>query len=139
MNYCRRILHALAAISDYPTRKSVQLESDELVGFFQALAQALDDLANSLVAGTEPRRLSDLSSSGAAGKHFAPGGSRSSDEAAENRAPAPAFYHLKNAVDLTLATREAISRLVESAVSRKEEFVTTDLQYTVWQVRSGES
>ena len=29
VNYCRRILHALAAISDYRTRKGVQLESED--------------------------------------------------------------------------------------------------------------
>jgi uncharacterized membrane protein YccC len=112
---CRRILHALAAISDYPTRKSIQLKSGELVELFQALAQALDDLANSLVARTEPRRLSDLSLLLEQLENIFPGGSRSSNEAAKNRAPGTSlFYHLKNAVNLTLATREGISRLVKS-------------------------
>jgi uncharacterized membrane protein YccC len=112
---CRRILHALAAISDYPTRKSIQLKSGALVELFQALAQALDDLANSLVARTEPRRLSDLSLLLEQLENIFPGGSRSSNEAAKNRAPGTSlFYHLKNAVNLTLATREGISRLVKS-------------------------
>ncbi len=48
VNYCRRILHALAAISDYPTREPIQLESDDLTRLINALAKALDDLAASL-------------------------------------------------------------------------------------------
>jgi uncharacterized membrane protein YccC len=123
VNNCRRILHALAAISDYPTRKSVQLESGELVEFFQALAQALDDLANSLVARSEPRRLSDLSLLLEQLEDILPGGSRSSDKAAENRATgASLFYHLKNAVNLTLATREIISRLLRSPSARTKNY-----------------
>jgi uncharacterized membrane protein YccC len=120
---CRRILHALAAISDYPTRKSVQLASGELVEFFQALAQALDDLANSLVARTEPRRLSDLSLLLEQLDNISPGSSKPSDEAAENRATgASLFYHLKNAVNLTLATREVISRLLKSPSAKTKNF-----------------
>jgi uncharacterized membrane protein YccC len=119
VNNCRGILHALAAISDYPTRRSVQLDADELIEFFQALARALDNLANSLVTRTEPRRLSDLSllleqientfpldSSDA---HKMP---ENSAEGANRAAAASLFYHLKNAVNLTLAMREVISRLL---------------------------
>jgi uncharacterized membrane protein YccC len=116
VNYCRRILHALAAISDYPTRQSVPFKSDELIGFFQALAQALDDLAHSLVTGTEPKRLSDLSALLEELENIMPAVSSDTQKASEttqNRvAGASLFYHLKNAVDLTLATRETISRLL---------------------------
>ena len=61
VNYCRRILHALAAISDYPTREPIQLESDDLTRLIEALAKALDDLAASLEKGTDPERLADSS------------------------------------------------------------------------------
>src|ERR1700719_4988889 len=69
VNYCRRILHALAAISDYPTREPIQLESDDLTRLIEALAKALDDLAASLKKGTDPGRLADSSENpGTAGK-----------------------------------------------------------------------
>jgi hypothetical protein len=55
------VTSVLAAISDYPTRESVRLESDDLTRLIDALAKALDDLAASLKSGTEPRRLADLS------------------------------------------------------------------------------
>jgi uncharacterized membrane protein YccC len=122
VNNCRRILHALAAVSDYPTRKSVQLEASELIEFFQALAQALDQLANSLVTRTKPRRLLDLSLLLEQLENSFPRGSsdaqkmpENSAEAAENNATgASLFYHLKNAVNLTLAMREVISRLLSA-------------------------
>jgi uncharacterized membrane protein YccC len=119
VNNCRRILHALAAVSDYPTRKSVQLKSDELIGFYQALAQALDDLATSLVTGTQPKRLSDLSIMMERLENMMPTGlsemPNASQSAQDAMTGASLFYHLKNAVDLTLATREVISRLLRSA------------------------
>jgi hypothetical protein len=56
-------------------------------------------------------------------ENISPGGSRSSDEAAENRATgASLFYHLKNAVNLTLATREVISRLLRSPSVKTKNF-----------------
>jgi uncharacterized membrane protein YccC len=128
VNFCRQILHALAAISDYLTRRSVPLESDELIGFFQALAEALDDLANSLVTGTEPRRLSDLSKllerleniQPAAVSSGARNASATSAGITQTGGAGPSFfYHLKHAVDLTLATRETISRLLISAKQRR--------------------
>ena len=51
----------LAAISDYPTREPIQLESDELTRLIEALAKGLDNLATSLEMGTDPGRLSDHS------------------------------------------------------------------------------
>jgi uncharacterized membrane protein YccC len=122
VNNCRRILHALAAISDYLTRKSVQLKSDEVIGFSQTLAQALEDLANSLVNETEPKQLSDLSALLEQLENLVPAAfdtqnaSKTSAETTQNSATgASLFYHLKNAVALTLATREMISRLLRSA------------------------
>jgi uncharacterized membrane protein YccC len=119
VNNCRRILHALAAISDYPTRKSIRLESDELIGFYQALAEALDELANSLVTGTEPKRLSDLSMLLEGLENLMPSVSSEMQNAAQGRPGSMTgtslFYHLKNAVDLTLATHEVIARLLRSA------------------------
>jgi uncharacterized membrane protein YccC len=117
-----RILHALAAISDYPTRKSVQFKSDELIGFYQALAQALDELAKSLVSGTEPKRLSDLSILLERLENMIPSVFSGMENASQSRQSsmtgASLFYHLKNAVDQTLATREVIARLLRSTVTR---------------------
>jgi uncharacterized membrane protein YccC len=123
VNNCRRILHALAAISDYPTRKSVQLDSGELARFFLALAQALDELANNLVAKTEPKRHSALAILLEQLENTVPGvsidGQKMSGtpdrEAQESATGATLFHHLKNAVYLTLATREVIARLIESS------------------------
>ncbi len=119
VNYSRRILHALAAISDYPTRKSIRFKSEELTGFFQALAQALDDLANSLVNQTEPKRLSKLSILLEQLENTFPAASGKIQKDSETSAGAEQasmtgaslFYHLKNAVELTLATREVVLRL----------------------------
>jgi len=124
VNYCRRILHALAALSDYPTRKSVQLRSNDVIRFFEALSKALDDLANSLVDRSEPRRLSDLAilleqldDNFSAASDAAQNLSESSARTTQNSVTgASLFYHLKNAVGLTLATREVISRLLTSPV-----------------------
>ena len=121
VNYCRRILHVLAAISDYPTRKSVRLKSDELAGFFEALAQAMNDLANSLATGTEPKRqsallelLEQLQSSLPASSDPRTMPETSFGTAQNGATDAALSYHLKNAVDLTLAAREVIWRLLRS-------------------------
>jgi uncharacterized membrane protein YccC len=120
VNYCRRILHALAAISDYPTRKSIQLELGQLGGLFQALAEALDRLAENLASRTEPHSLSELTMILEELEDTFPeasGDVQNESEALQGAALNPAtgaFYHLKNAVHLTLAVREVISRLVRS-------------------------
>ena len=120
VNNCRRILHALAAISDYPTRAAVRLKSDELIQFFQALAESLEDLANSLVNRTEPKRLSDLTALLDGLESLLPVRFNNREATAESLGEtrqesgtsASLFYHLKNAVDLTVALREVISRLL---------------------------
>jgi uncharacterized membrane protein YccC len=126
VNYCRRILHALAAISDYLTRQSVQLESEEMTGFFQALAQALEDLARSLVERTDPRRLAELPLLLEQLENAFPpasGDAQNQPEIFAGTSPnsvtrTSLFYHLKNAADLTVAAREVISRLLRSPAHR---------------------
>jgi hypothetical protein len=82
----------------------------------------LDDLANSLVVGTEPKRLSDLSILLERLENMMPSVFSEMQNATQSRQStmtgASLFYHLKNAVDLTLATRELISRLLRSTVLR---------------------
>jgi len=41
INYCRRILYALAAISEYLTRESIRLESDDLIKTYRRLGKSL--------------------------------------------------------------------------------------------------
>ncbi len=120
VNYCRRILHALAALSDYPTRAAVRLKSDELIQFFQALAESLEDLANSLVNRTEPKPLSNLTALLVGLESLLPSAVNNREATAESLGETrqesgistSLFYHLKNAVDLTVALREVISRLL---------------------------
>ena len=124
VNYCRRILHALAAISDYPTREPIQLESDDLTRLIDALAKALDDLAASLEKGTDPGRLADsseilerLEKDLQIARHdFQKVSDVPVGNPKSNEAEAWLFYHLKNVYNLTLAAREAVSRLIRSEV-----------------------
>ncbi|MBV9128772.1 MAG: FUSC family protein [Verrucomicrobia bacterium] len=124
VNFCRRILHVLAAISDYQTRESAQPDSKQLAGFLQALAQALDDLANSLVDGVDPKRLSDLPILLDQLEEIFMGTAKAQNPSAaatmdDSAIAGSLFYHLKNAVDLTLAIREAISRLAVKYTNQK--------------------
>ena len=120
VNNCRRILHALAAISDYPTREPLQFDSDALNRVVEALAQALDDLASSLELdqGTGRDRLPDLSElsqcleNAPLAAQIAVSESVSGPKNSE--ALAWLFNHLKNAVDLVLATSEVLARLLRS-------------------------
>jgi uncharacterized membrane protein YccC len=124
VNYCRRILHALAAISDYPTREPVQLESDDLTRLVEALAKGLDDLAASLEKGTDPGRLVDSSEIlervekdlQIARQDFQTVSDVPVGNPKNSEAEAWLFYHLKNVYNLTLAAREAVSRLIRSEV-----------------------
>jgi hypothetical protein len=122
VNYCRRILHALAAISDYPTREPIQLESDDLTRLIEALAKALDDLAASLEKGTVPGRLPDSSEIlerlekdlQIAPRDFQKVSDVPVGNPKNSETGAWLFYHLKNVYNLTLAAREAVSRLLSS-------------------------
>jgi uncharacterized membrane protein YccC len=121
INYCRRILHALAAISDYLTRGSVRLEDHLLIRLVDALAQALDSLATSLRKGTEPERLSGLSELCGWLKGALPALSLRQEETpnltvdnpGKNEAQAWLFYHLENVSNLALAVREVLVRLIQ--------------------------
>jgi uncharacterized membrane protein YccC len=122
VNYCRRILHALAAISDYPTREPIQLESDDLTRLIEALAKALDDLAASLEKGTVTGRLPDSSEIleriekdlQIAPHDFQKVSDVPVGNPKNSETGAWLFYHLKNVYNLTLAAREAVSRLLRS-------------------------
>jgi uncharacterized membrane protein YccC len=120
--YTRRILHGLAAISDYPTRVSIPVESKEASVIVDALAKAFQDLAVSLEKGEEPPRLQFISErvnqlevafraplrKGAAEPRIKVG------KETLNQTEEWLFYHLANVLRLTLATREAFARLVRS-------------------------
>ena len=120
--YCRRILHSLAAISDYPTREPVQLEpDDDLTRPGEGLAKALDELAASLETGTDPRRIS-IPSELLERRETAlpPAQSQAAltveDPKKNSEIIAWLSYHLRNVSDLMVAAREAVSRLVRSEV-----------------------
>lgn len=124
VNYCRQILHALAAISDYPAREPLQLQSGDLTKLLEALAKALDDLATSLEAGVTPGRLPDLSALTGHLEESVRVFPEAPDAAVALLVKGPKrsetgawlFYHLKNVSDLTLAAREVASRLLRAEV-----------------------
>jgi uncharacterized membrane protein YccC len=121
VTYCRGIMYALAAISDYPTRKSGQFESAAVAGLILALAQSWDELANSLVAGVEPKKLPDLAH--LLEQYELAVSPRSTDDSptadlATGDPAAPSLslhYHVRNSVNLTLRAREVIVRLLRAA------------------------
>jgi uncharacterized membrane protein YccC len=123
VNYCRRILHMLAALSDYPSRHSARLGVRSLGELIAALAKAMDDLGTSLEKGTDPRSMSELVElSDQLEKALEFGslearsiGSRGSKTDLADKTEEWLFYHLKTVSHLTLSTREAVSRLVLSA------------------------
>jgi uncharacterized membrane protein YccC len=126
VNYCRLILHALAAISDYPTRKPIQLESDELTRLIKALAKTLDNLAASL-EGTDPRLLADHSGlfewleKSLQDEDMLILAKAAVGDPKNRETAAWLFYHLKNVSDLTLAARNVVARLLKPEVHMPEE------------------
>lgn len=124
VNYCRRILYALAAISDYPTREPIRFKPDELTRLIEALAKALDDLAASLEQGTGRGRLPDLSELSECLENAPPEvqivAMGSAGNLKNSEAAAGLFYHLKNAGDLALAAREVVMRLLRSEIQIAE-------------------
>jgi uncharacterized membrane protein YccC len=126
VNNCRRILHALAAISDYRTRKPNQFQSDTITQLVEAVAKALDDLAASLelAPGAGRSRLPDLSElserleNAPRPAQIAINGPEGGPK--DSEASAWLFDHLKNAGDLVLATREVLARLLRSEVQIAE-------------------
>ena len=126
VNYCRQILHGLAAISDYPTREPIQLESDELTRLIEALAKGLDNLGASLEMGTDPEPLSDHSglfewtekSLQEAPRDMQILGSAAVGNPKNSETAAWLYYHLKNVSDLILTARKVVARLDRAEVQR---------------------
>jgi uncharacterized membrane protein YccC len=132
VNYCRQILHALAAISDYPARESIRLRSgyaaELLLRLVQTLADALEDLANSLEAGTGPGRSQGLSAltdeleelvRTASHEAQADTASAVGKKLKTSDTVAWLFYHLHHISDLTLGAREVVYRLLRSESQRR--------------------
>jgi uncharacterized membrane protein YccC len=123
VNYSRRILHALAALSDYPTRKPVRVESDELHRLIGSLSEALDHLAASLEEGTNRSVLSYPSRLFAWSEKFleeVPGNTQIDEELINpktSETTAWLFFHLKNVSDLTLAAGNAVARLQRASIT----------------------
>lgn len=134
VNYCRQILHALAAISDYPAREPIRLQpghaAELLLRLIETLAGTLEDLAASLQAGTDPeqlqRKLSALTdeleelvrTGGAPGQGTAPSPART--QLKTDDTIAWLFYHLHHISDLTLGAREVVHRLLRSEANRRQ-------------------
>ena len=118
VNYCRRIMHALAALTDYPTRDEVHDRWRALADLFQALAQAWTDLANNLRNGTEPEQLSDLLMLlENRGIDALPGErNHAARFDADHSAGQALDYHSRNAINLTSRIREAIVRMLRKKV-----------------------
>jgi uncharacterized membrane protein YccC len=122
INDCRRILHALAAISDYPTREFIRLESGDLNSVIDTLAEALDDVAANLQSGTTLRRLPHLTEFVESLENALHGipeqmpvmAGSTPENARNDEIRVWLFYHLKNVGNLTLALREVSSRLLQS-------------------------
>jgi uncharacterized membrane protein YccC len=122
VNYTRRILHGLAAISDYPTRERIYVDSPEVSTIVEALAKAFLDLAATLEKREEPPRLQLISEwrSRLEMAFQAPLrestvqnriklGKKTLDQTEEWL-----LYHLANVLQYTMAMRAAIARLVRS-------------------------
>ncbi len=118
VNYCRRILHVLAAISDYPTRGQMKVRSEELRHAMQLLTESLDDLANSLETRTEPGRMPKVSElvrgleaiqSTAAGK-----------AGFEEQSELWLLAHFRNLAELILSLRGAAARLLKAYLSTSD-------------------
>jgi uncharacterized membrane protein YccC len=122
VNYTRGILHGLAAISDYPTRETIHVHSLEVSAIVEALAQAFSDLAAALEKRQEPPVLQLISEwrsrletafqapmrEGAVQKRIKIG-QKTLDQTEEWL-----LYHLANVLQLTMAIRATIDRLVRS-------------------------
>ena len=122
VNYVRRIFHGLAAISDYPTRETTRVESRKVSEIVEALADAFDDLAATLEKKMEPARLRKVSElvSQLEAAFQLPSRKDTSTSRIKigneelNQTEEWLLYHLANVLQLTLATREAITRLILS-------------------------
>jgi uncharacterized membrane protein YccC len=125
VNQTRLILHALAAISDYPAREPIKLPSGDLTKLVDLLAKALDDLATGLEAGKDPERWPDLlalTESLEGSLTTALPGQESDLTAKDSKmseTQAWLLYHLENVAALTLAARSVVSRLLQTKPDEK--------------------
>jgi phage shock protein A len=104
----------------------VQFDSKEIAGFLQALAQALDDLATSLVDRVAPKQLLDLPTLlDQLESTFPEASHHATQNLSVTETRVSLFCHLKNAVELTLAAREAVLRLAGKGVRSEETGVTS--------------
>jgi uncharacterized membrane protein YccC len=122
VNYIRGILLGLAAISDYPTRGTIHIESAEISSLLETLARAFVDLAEAVEKREEPPRLQAVSKLLSRLEKGSGEPLRRKLTASEMEIPMRIssdaeewlVYHLANTFQLTLATREAISRVIRS-------------------------
>lgn len=125
VNYCRQALLALAALSDYPAREPVRLQSgasgDLLLALIDTLSDGLDALAEALETGAEPKPLialanltNELEDSVRSKSPGAPVPGPESDTYKKDETVAWLFYHLHNISDLTLNAREVVVRLLRA-------------------------
>jgi len=127
VNYCRQILLAVAAISDYPAREPIRLQSgyatELLLRLVRTLADALVGLAVSLETGTKSKRLRELSELTDQLEELvgttAPQASPDTASAVGRKLKtgdtvAWLFYHLHHISDLALGAREVVHRLLRS-------------------------
>jgi uncharacterized membrane protein YccC len=132
VNYTRRILHGLAAISDYPTREAIKVESKEVFRSFEALAEGFSVLAMSLEKREEPPRLRVISELVSRMELLFPIPQKGRAVAITSRIGKETLnqteewllYHLKNVLRVTLGIRETIARLVTSEQALKTSDVT---------------
>jgi uncharacterized membrane protein YccC len=123
VNYTRQILLGLAAISDYPTRGTINIEPAKASRLFETLAEAFADLAEAVEKREEPPRLKAVSELLGRLEKVSGDPLRRKPAASETVIPKKKasvdadewlIYHLANVYQLTLATREAIARLIRS-------------------------
>ncbi|HEY0790945.1 MAG TPA: FUSC family protein [Chthoniobacterales bacterium] len=118
VNQARQVLHALAALSDYPAREPVTVPPGDLTHLVELLAKALDDLAGSLQSGKDPEPWPDLLELRERLETSLTDPSRHQEgfPAAKNTAETRAwlFYHLSNVTTLALAARAVVPRLLPS-------------------------
>ena len=112
-------MYSLAAISDYPARKSGEFESDALANLLLALAEAWEELANSLASGAEPKKLPELTKlleqQEIADLPDSIDDDLHADRSAGGTTNASLYLHLRNSVNLTFRIRELIGRMLRAA------------------------
>jgi uncharacterized membrane protein YccC len=114
VNYTRQILLGLAAISDYPTRGTIHIESAKISGLLETLAIAFGDLAQAVEKREEPPRFPVVPEVLGRLEKRKFNAAEMDPKSTSSDADEWLVYHLANVLQLTLATREAIARLIRS-------------------------